>query len=134
MFYITALGLAIPALLILAGFGRTARKKEIGILKATGWQTLEVMEMTVFENLLLAVGGSLGALFVSIVWLKIFNGMGIAPLFISGIAWVPDFPIPARFTPLPALLSFLFGMVLTLLGTLVPTWKTAVTPPLTTMG
>jgi len=134
MFYVTALGLGIPALLILAGFGRTTRKKEIGILKATGWQTLEVMEMTLFENLLLAIAGSFIALLISIVWLKLLNGIGIAPLFISGIAWVPDFPVPAMFTPLPALLSFLFGIVLTLLGTLVPTWRTAVTPPLTTMG
>ena len=134
MFYITALGLAVPALLILSGFGRNARRKEIGILKATGWQTLEVMEMTVFENIMLALTGSLGALFIAVIWLKGFNGIGIAPLFISGIGWWPEFPVPALFTPLPTLLSFLFGMVLTLLGTLVPTWRTAVTPSLTTMG
>lgn len=134
VFYTTALGLAIPALLILAGFGRTARRKEIGILKACGWQTLEVLEMTFFENILLALCGSIGALILSVVWLKLFNGIGIAPLFISGISWVPEFDVPARFAPLPAILSFLFGMVLTLLGTLVPTWRTAVAPPLTTMS
>ena len=134
VFYTTALGLAIPALLILAGFGRTARRKEIGILKACGWQTLEVLEMTFFENTLLALSASVGALGLSIIWLELLNGIGIAPLFISGISWVPEFEVPALFSPLPALLSFLFGMVLTLLGTLVPTWRTAVTPPLTTMG
>ncbi len=134
VFYTTALGLAIPALLILAGFGRTIRRKEIGILKATGWQTLEVLEMTFFENILLALCGSIGAIIISIVWLKLFNGIGIAPLFISGMSWVPDFAVPAKFAPLPALLSFLFGLVLTLLGTLLPTWRTAVAPPLTTIG
>ncbi len=133
MFYVTAFALSIPALLILSGFGRGARKREIGILKATGWQTLEVMELTCFENLILALGGSLSALLLAMVWLRLGNGIGIAPLFISGSSWIPDFPVPALFTPMPALFSFLFGLVLTMLGTIISTWKTAVTPPMTTM-
>ncbi|MEN8200384.1 MAG: FtsX-like permease family protein [Thermodesulfobacteriota bacterium] len=134
LFYLTAFALAIPALLILSGFGRGARKKEIGILKATGWQTLEVMEMTCLENILLALLGSMSAVVLGMVWLKIGNGIGIAPLFISGAGWIPDFSVPSRFTPMPVLFSFLFGIVLTMVGTVVTTWKTAITPPLTTMS
>jgi ABC-type lipoprotein release transport system permease subunit len=134
IFYLTAFGLSIPALLILSGFGRGARKKEIGILKATGWQTLEVMEMTCIENVLLALLGSMLAVVLAMVWLKLGNGIGIAPLFISGIGWVPDFQVPSLFTPMPVLFSFLFGIVLTMLGTVITTWKTAITPPLTTMS
>ncbi len=134
LFYLTAFGLSIPALLILSGFGRGARKKEIGILKATGWQTLEVMEMTCLENILLALLGSMLSVVIAIFWLKIGNGIGIAPLFISGISWIPDFTVPSLFTPMPVLFSFLFGIVLTMLGTVITTWKTAITPPLTTMG
>lgn len=134
LFYLTAFALSIPALLILSGFGRGARKKEVGILKATGWQTLEVLEMTFFENILLALLGSMLAVVLAMVWLKLGNGIGIAPLFISGINWIPDFPVPSLFTPMPVLFSFLFGIILTMLGTLITTWKTAVTPPLTTMN
>jgi ABC-type lipoprotein release transport system permease subunit len=134
LFYLTAFGLSIPALLILSGFGRGARRKEIGILKATGWQTLEVMEMTCLENILLALLGSMLAIVIAMVWLKVGNGIGIAPLFISGISWIPDFKVPSLFTPMPVLFSFLFGIVLTMLGTVISTWKTAVTPPLTTMS
>ncbi len=134
IFYLTAFGLSIPALLILSGFGRGARKKEIGILKATGWQTLEVMEMTCIENVLLALLGSMLAVVLAMFWLKVGNGIGIAPLFISGIGWIPDFQVPSRFTPMPVLFSFLFGIVLTMLGTVITTWKTAITPPLTTMS
>jgi len=134
LFYLTAFGLSVPALLILSGFGRGARKKEIGILKATGWQTLEVMEMTCMENTLLALLGSMLAVVIAMFWLKIGNGIGIAPLFISGINWIPDFTVPSLFTPMPVLFSFLFGIVLTMLGTVFTTWKTAITPPLTTMS
>ncbi len=134
LFYLTAFALSIPALLILSGFGRGARKKEIGILKATGWQTLEVMEMTCMENLLLALWSSLLAVVLAMVWLKLGNGIGVAPLFISGINWVPEFQVPSLFTPMPVLFSFLFGLVLTMLGTIFSTWKTAITPPLTTMN
>ncbi len=133
MLYVTALGLTVPALLILSGLGRGERQREIGILKATGWQTLEVLEMTVFENLLLALAGSLVALLLALAWLRIANGIGIAPLFISGAGWVPDFQVPACFLPMPALFAFLFGLTLTLLGTIIPTWKAAVTPPLRLM-
>lgn len=134
LFYLTAFALSIPALLILSGFGRGARKKEIGILKATGWQTLEVMEMTCMENLLLALSSSMLAVVLAMVWLKLGNGIGVAPLFISGIAWVPEFQVPSLFTPMPVLFAFLFGLVLTMLGTIFSTWKTAITPPLTTMN
>ncbi len=134
IFYLTALGLAIPALLILSGLGHGNRSREIGILKATGWQVLEVLERTVFENFLLAFTGSLLPLLLAMFWLKLANGIGIAPLFISGAGWIPDFPVPASFMPLPALLSFLFGFTLTMTGTIIPTWRTAVTPPATTMG
>ena len=134
LFYLTAFALSIPALLILSGFGRGARKKEIGILKATGWQTLEVMEMTCMENLLLALSSSMLAVVLAMIWLKLGNGIGVAPLFISGISWIPEFPVPSLFTPMPVLFSFLFGLVLTMLGTIFSTWKTAITPPLTTMN
>ncbi|RUM46342.1 MAG: hypothetical protein DSY80_02330 [Desulfocapsa sp.] len=134
LFYLTAFALSVPALLILSGFGRGARKKEIGILKATGWQTLEVMEMTCMENLLLALSSSMLAVVLAMIWLKLGNGIGVAPLFISGISWIPEFQVPSLFTPMPVLFSFLFGLVLTMLGTIFSTWKTAITPPLTTMN
>ncbi len=134
MLYVTAFGLAIPALLILSGLGRGRRRQEIGIMKATGWQTLEIMEMIVFENILLALWASIMSLTLAMLWLKLGNGIGIAQLFISGSGLVPDFPIPSQFTPMPALFAFLFSLVLTLLGTMISTWRAAVTPPLTTMA
>lgn len=132
--YLTAFGIAIPALLLLSGLGRGERRREIAIMKATGWQTLEVLEMTVMENLVLTASAGLAALLLAALWLGPGNGAGIAPLFIGGSDWLPDFPVPARFTPMPALMVFLGGLILTLTGTLIPTWRAAVIPPRTTLA
>lgn len=127
--YLAAMGLSLPVLALLAGFGRGARQREIGIMKATGWQTLEVLELAALEHLLLALAGAALALGLAMAWLRLGNGIGIAPLCISGAGWWPDFPLPARFSPLPALLALVFSLALTMVGTIPATWRLAVTPP-----
>ncbi len=127
--FTVAFALAIPALLVISGFGQTERKKEIGVLKATGWQTQEVMEMATLENLIIAFTSAPLAILSAMVWMKWFNGAFIAQFFIAEIGLMAPFPVPSRFLPLPSLLAFLFAIVLTMVGSLYPTWKTATVPP-----
>ena len=127
--FTVAFALAIPALLVISGFGQTERKKEIGVLKATGWQTQEVMEMATLENLVISLTSAPLAILAAMVWLKWFNGAFIAQFFIAEIGLMAPFPVPSRFLPLPLLLAFLFSIVLTMIGSLYPTWKTATVPP-----
>lgn len=127
--FTVAFALAIPALLVISGFGQTERKKEIGVLKATGWQTQEVMEMMALENLVVGFTSAPLAILAAMVWLKWFNGALIAQFFIAEIGLMAPFPVPSRFLPLPSLLAFLFAVVLTMTGSLYPTWKTATVPP-----
>jgi ABC-type lipoprotein release transport system permease subunit len=126
--YTVAFALAIPALLVISGFGQTERKKEVGLLKATGWQTQEVMEMVTLENLVVSLTSAPLALLMAMVWLKWFNGAFIAQFFIAEIGLMAPFPVPSRFLPLPSLFAFLFAMVLTMVGSLYPTWRTATIP------
>lgn len=127
--YTVAFALAIPSILVTSGFGLTERRREIGVLKATGWQTQEVLEMVALENLVISLTGAPLAILLSIVWLKVFNGAFIAQFFIAELGLFTRFPVPARFLPLPALLSFFFAVVLTMVGSLYSTWKTAIIPP-----
>ncbi len=131
--YTVAFALAIPALLIVSGFGQTERRKEIGIIKATGWQTQEVMEMVVLENLVISLTSAPLAILTSMVWLKWFNGAFIAQFFIAEIGLMAPFPVPSRFLPLPCLFAFLFAIVLTMVGSLYSTWKIATVPPVEAM-
>ncbi len=127
--FTVAFALAIPALLIISGFGQTERKKEIGVLRATGWQTQEVMEMVALENLIIAFTSAPLAILSAMVWMKWLNGAFIAQFFIAEIGLMAPFPVPSRFLPLPSFLAFLFAIVLTMVGSLYPTWKTATVPP-----
>lgn len=127
--YTVAFALAIPALLVSSGFGLSERRKEIGVLKATGWQTSEILEMVVFENLIISLTAAPLALLVAFIWLKGLNGLFIAQFFISEIGILPPFDVPSRFLPLPAFLSFFFSLILTMVGSLYSSWRAAVIPP-----
>ncbi len=131
--YTVAFALAIPALLIVSGFGQTERRKEIGIIKATGWQTQEVMEMVALENLIISLTSAPLAVLLAMVWLKWFNGAFIAQFFIAEIGLMAPFSVPSRFLPLPCFLAFLFAIILTMVGSLYSTWKTSAIPPVEAM-
>jgi len=131
--YTVAFALAVPALLIVSGFGQTERRKEIGVIKATGWQTQEVMEMVTLENLIVSLMSAPLAILSAMAWLKWFNGAFIVQFFIAEIGLMAPFPVPSRFLPLPCLFAFLFAVVLTMVGSLYSTWKTATVPPVEAM-
>lgn len=127
--YTVAFALAIPALLVTSGFGLTERKKEIGIYKATGWQTSDILEMVALENLLISLTAAPVAIILSFMWLKLFNGAFIAQFFIAELGLFSRFPVPSRFVPLPIILSFFFAVILTMVGSSYSTWRTAIVPP-----
>jgi ABC-type antimicrobial peptide transport system permease subunit len=127
--YMVVFALAIPAILVTSGFGLTERKREIGIYKATGWQTFDVLEMVALENLTLSLTGAPIAILLSFVWLKVFNGAFIAQFFIAEVGLVSRFPVPSRFVPLPIIFSFFFAVILTMVGSLYSTWRTSIIPP-----
>lgn len=132
-FYTVAFALAIPALLVISGFGLSERKKEVGIIKATGWQTHEVMEMVFFENIILSLAGASVALLLSFVWIKLLNAPFIGQIFIAEIGSIAPFSIPAHFMPMPVVLAFFFSLILTMVGSIYSTWRAAIVPPVEAM-
>ena len=127
--YMVAFAIGIPAILVASGFGFSERRKEIGIIKATGWHTLEVMELICFEQLLISLLGATSALLLSILWVKCLNGALIAQFFIAEINLLPPFVVPARFLPLPCLLSFLLALLLTMVGSVYSSWRASIELP-----
>lgn len=131
--YVVAFALGVPAILVASGFGLSERKKEIGIMKATGWQTLEVLELISMEQLLISFLGATIAIVLSILWVKGFNGAFIAQFFIAEITMLPKFTLPARFLPLPCLLSFFFAFLLTMVGSVYSSWRASTVSPVVSM-
>ncbi|MEB2309852.1 MAG: ABC transporter permease [Candidatus Brocadiaceae bacterium] len=131
--YIVAIALGVPAILVTSGFGLSERKKEIGIMKATGWQTLEVLELISFEQFLISLLGATIAIVLAILWVGGFRGAFIAQFFIAEITMLPKFALPARFLPLPCFISFFFAFLLTMVGSIYSSWRASTVSPVVSM-
>jgi ABC-type antimicrobial peptide transport system permease subunit len=123
----------ILVLLVTSGVGRAERRREVGLLKATGWQTDEVLLRGLVESFCLSLAGACVALLLAWVWLRVFNGWAVAGLFLDGAGAAPAFRVPFRLTPVPALLAFVLAFAVVLSGTLYSTWRAATAPPRETM-
>ena len=131
--FLVAFAVGIPALLVASGLGLSDRRREIGISKAVGWRTTDVMIVVMFEQLLLSVVSACLAVLASFVWVRMFNGAVVAQFFIGEIGSVAPFQVPARFTPAPAAVALLLCLTITLAGSLLTTWRLATHSPAETI-
>jgi ABC-type lipoprotein release transport system permease subunit len=127
--FVVAFAVGILTILVTSGFGTSERRREVGILKATGWQTDEILLRGLVESVLLSLAGAALAVVLAFVWLRLFNGYWLAGVFLAGVDVRPGFRVPFRLAPVPVLLAFLVAAVLVLSGTLYSTWRAAVAPP-----
>jgi ABC-type lipoprotein release transport system permease subunit len=127
--FLLAFAVGILAVLVTSGFGLGGRRREVGILKATGWQTDEVLLRGLVEALVLSALGSALAVLLAFAWLKGLNGWWVAGVFLAGAGPAPSFPVPFRLAPVPALLAFVVSFAVVLTGTVYATWRAATVPP-----
>jgi ABC-type lipoprotein release transport system permease subunit len=125
------LGFAVGILVILvtSGFGLSERRREIGILKAFGWQTDELLLRSLTESFLISLGAASVSILAAVVWLRGLGGYGIAGVFLPGVDASPGFVPPFRLTPTPVLLAFLIAFVVVMSGSVYSTWRAATAPP-----
>jgi ABC-type lipoprotein release transport system permease subunit len=128
-FYCLVLALGIPCIGVISGFGMSGRRREIGIVKALGWTTQNILEMIALENLILTGVAALLAAGVAAAWVHLFNSAGIAGFFIPGLGILAPFDVPARIFPAPATLGLITALIMTMVGSIHSTWRTAVAPP-----
>ncbi|MBQ16205.1 MAG: hypothetical protein CMJ65_03670 [Planctomycetaceae bacterium] len=129
LLFVIAFAIGILVILVTSGFGRPERRREIGILKATGWQTDEILIRSLVESLLLGLVSAAVAILVALAWLKWFNGFWIAGIFLAGVETQPAIAVPYVLAAQPAGLAVLVACLLVTTGSAYSTWRTAVTPP-----
>jgi ABC-type antimicrobial peptide transport system permease subunit len=130
---VLAFSATIGVILVTSGVGLSERRREIGILKATGWQTDEILLRSMVESFLLSLSAASISLLLGFVWLKWLNGYWIASIFLAGVGVSPSFQVPFRLTPIPALICFLVSLVVVATGSLYSTWRAATSSPLEAM-
>lgn len=102
---------------------------EIGILKAIGWETSDVLELKFWEGTVISVTSFLTGLILAYVHVFFFNASLIAPA-LKG--WSTVFP---RFRPIPYInlyqifVMFFLTVFPYVVSTVVPSWKAAITDP-----
>ncbi len=103
-------------------------KKEIGILKAIGWDTGDIMVLKSLETFLIATFGVISGLVAGIAYM-ILDAPGIKGLIIGWADIYPDFPIPLYIEMSTIFLIAILGIVPLMAGTLLPVWKIGTIDP-----
>lgn len=127
--FIIGAALGISAFFVTSGFGLKELDKEIGVLKAVGWRTWEVLEKVALENLLISLAAVSVSILLSMVWIKGLNGILIAQFYVAEVGLIADVDIPSRYLPSHAVFYLVLALGVTLIGSLFSTWKKArITP------
>jgi ABC-type lipoprotein release transport system permease subunit len=121
--FVVGAALAIPALLVTSGLGIREDRREIGVLKATGWRIRDVLEKIAFQNLTISLAAACLSILASMLWIKGMNGALIAQFYIAEVGLFPSVDIPSRYLPTHALFCVVFGLTVTLVGALGSTWR-----------
>jgi len=132
-FYFLVLLVGIPCIGIISGYSLSERKREIGIMKAIGWQTQEILQMAALENLILSSVSIIIIIILSSFWIHSLNCAFIAEFFIASLNIIIPFKIPSKIFPVPLVLCIILTIVLTMVGTIYTTWKTAIITPFEAM-
>jgi ABC-type lipoprotein release transport system permease subunit len=127
--YIILAALAIQAFLITSGFGLRAMEQEIGVMKAVGWRTSEMLGKIGLECLVISLTALSSAILLSMALTKGLNGILIAQFFVAEVGFFPEVDIPSRYLPFHGLLGLGLALCATLSGGLWSAWRKAQRPP-----
>lgn len=124
---------ALVAFIILAWDKATGlsaeEKKEIGILKAIGWETSDILELKFWEGLVIALSSFLAGVILAYIHVFFFGASLFAPALKGWSVVYPEF----RLSPFIDLYQIAMLMALTVVpyiaSTIIPSWKSAITDP-----
>ena len=103
-------------------------KKEIGILKAIGWDTGDIMVLKTLETLVMATLSVMTGILLGIIYM-LLGAPGIKGFMLGWADVYPDFPVPLYIEWTTVVLIALMGIVPLLAGTIVPVWKIGTIDP-----
>ena len=132
-FVLSSLLVAIFAFLILiwdkASGLSPEEKREIGILKAIGWDTDVVLSVIFWEGLILSGISSLAGILLAYAYIYWLRAPGLREIFIGWSTIYPSFQLIPDVDPKFLLLIVTISVVPYLAVTVFPAWKAAITDP-----
>ncbi len=132
-FVLSSLLVAICAFLILiwdkASGLSLEEKREIGILKAIGWDTEMVLSVKLWEGLILSGMSCISGILLAYAYIYWFRAAGIKEIFIGWSTIYPSFQLVPEVDLKFLILIIVISVVPYLAVTVFPAWKAAITDP-----
>jgi ABC-type lipoprotein release transport system permease subunit len=124
---------ALVAFIILAWDKATGlsaeEKKEIGILKAIGWETSDIIEMKFWEGLVISLSSFLLGIILAYAHVYFFGASVFAPALKGWSVIYPDFRLAPFIDPYQIAMLMAFTVIPYIASTIIPSWKAAITDP-----
>jgi len=109
------------------------QRRVIGVLKACGWQTSEVLELKFWEGAAVSLVSFLAGLALAWAHLLWFDGALFAGVMKGWSVIRPAFPIQPRLDMFQFLLLLSLAVAPYIAATLIPSWRAAAIDPMTAM-
>ncbi|TAN40731.1 MAG: FtsX-like permease family protein, partial [Nitrospirae bacterium] len=104
-------------------------KKEIGILKATGWETSDVLLMKFWEGVLISMSSFLAGLLLAYVHVFFTSAALFAPVLKGWSVLYPEFRLVPFINSYQVATLFSLTVIPYTVATLIPSWRAATVDP-----
>ena len=95
--------------------------KEIGVLKAVGWRTGEIIEMKMMESLILGLMGTWAGILFGFIY-ALMGTPGISGYCLGCASIYPKFPVPVHCDIHSLVLLFILGVMPIMVVSAIPAW------------
>jgi ABC-type lipoprotein release transport system permease subunit len=124
---------AITAFAILAWDKATGlsgkERKEIGILKAIGWDTSDIIELKFWEGLIISSMAFLPGVIAAHAHIYLWGGLIFSPLMKGWSSIFPEINLVPQIEPYQLIVIIFLTVIPYITATLIPSWKAAITDP-----
>lgn len=104
-------------------------RREIGILKAVGWETADVIRLKAFEGMVVSLGAFLGGYLLAYLHVFHWGAVLFEPVLKGWAVLYPDFRLTPFVDELQVATLFFFTVFPYTLATVVPIWRAATVDP-----
>lgn len=104
-------------------------RREIGILKAVGWETADVIRLKAFEGMVVSLGAFLGGYLLAYLHVFHWGAALFEPVLKGWAVLYPDFRLTPFVDELQVATLFFFTVFPYTLATVVPIWRAATVDP-----
>ena len=101
----------------------------IGVLKAVGWETSDVLELRFWEGLAVSTLAFLTGVLAAHIHVFSFGGRLFAPFLKGWSVLYPEFSLRPHDEAISILVLVFIAVIPYLLATIIPSWKAAITDP-----